>query len=57
MHECPDCGLACDCDGEDLWNDEAARECDHGCDGRDEDDAWEDGYALRLSDDEDYDDA
>jgi hypothetical protein len=19
MHECPDCGQACDCDGEDTW--------------------------------------
>jgi hypothetical protein len=19
MHECPDCGSACDCDGEDTW--------------------------------------
>ena len=19
MHECPECGFACDCDGEDLW--------------------------------------
>ena len=19
MHECPDCGQACDCDGDDLW--------------------------------------
>lgn len=20
MHECPDCGMVCDCDGEDTWN-------------------------------------
>ncbi len=20
MHECDDCGRACDCDGEDMWN-------------------------------------
>jgi len=21
MHDCPDCGMACDCDGEDLYYD------------------------------------
>lgn len=21
MHECPGCGMACDCDGEDTWFD------------------------------------
>lgn len=26
MHECPDCGQACACDGEDMWN--AASECE-----------------------------
>ena len=36
MHECPDCGQACDCDGEDLWNDAAARECTHGCEEGDD---------------------
>jgi hypothetical protein len=28
MHECPDCGMACDCDGEDTWID-APDECEH----------------------------
>ena len=47
MHECPDCGQACDCDGEDTWfdwdSDEALNcECDHGgrdLDAEDEDEA------------------
>lgn len=36
MHECPDCGQACDCDQEDYWNDwdsEEAEMCVHGCTG------------------------
>lgn len=33
MHDCPECGLACDCDGEDLWYDaEPAGGCAHVCD-------------------------
>jgi hypothetical protein len=28
MHECPACGMACDCDGDDLWNEEAECRCD-----------------------------
>ena len=32
MHECPNCGYACDCDGEDLWNDAAAGDCECPCD-------------------------
>lgn len=32
MHECPDCGQTCDCDG-DVWeNDWAGRTCRHACD-------------------------
>lgn len=31
MHECPECGMACDCDGEDVWND-APPDCNHECD-------------------------
>jgi hypothetical protein len=27
MHECPNCQMACDCDGEDTWNDAAAGAC------------------------------
>lgn len=30
MHSCPDCGQACDCDGEDVWWDEYDA-CDHEC--------------------------
>ncbi len=31
MHECPECGMVCDCDGEDVWNDAAAETCEHEC--------------------------
>lgn len=44
MHECPDCGQACDCDQEDTWNDAAADDCEHWCEGQDvdgEDDFYE----------------
>ena len=37
MHECPDCGQTCDCDGEDVWNDWAGRTCRHACDDEDGD--------------------
>lgn len=31
MHECPNCGQACDCDGDDVWRDPPA-DCQCGCD-------------------------
>lgn len=31
MHECPECGSACVCDGEDTWLD-APFNCTHECD-------------------------
>lgn len=31
MHECPNCGFICDCDGEDLWYDEAPADCACEC--------------------------
>lgn len=31
MHECIECGLTCDCDGEDLFYEIAPDECDHEC--------------------------
>jgi hypothetical protein len=40
MHECPECGQACDCDGEDVWNDYASLDCEHDCE--DEEDADDD---------------
>ena len=41
MHDCPDCGQACACDGEDTWNDEASEDCVHDCDPQDiEDDDY-----------------
>lgn len=39
MHSCPDCGMACDCDGEDIWMDSNALGCVHDCD-EDEDESW-----------------
>ena len=40
MHECPECGQACDCDGEDIWND-FFQACDHDCEPmEDEDDCY-----------------
>jgi hypothetical protein len=35
MHDCPECGMACDCDGEDTWLN-APPDCQ--CDCRDFDD-------------------
>ena len=32
MHECPECGQACDCDGEDTWFDYYFDiDCNHEC--------------------------
>jgi hypothetical protein len=31
MHECPNCGQACDCIGDDTWNDLEALECECQC--------------------------
>jgi len=45
MHECPECGQACDCDGEDTWIGWPANiECSHDCEDewRDESDFDED---------------
>lgn len=43
MHECPDCGQACDCDGEDVWSDYGALSCRHNCedDWSDDDAEWD----------------
>ena len=42
-HDCPDCGQACYCDGEDTWNDAAAYYCGHFLQCEDEPD-YEDDY-------------
>jgi hypothetical protein len=42
MHDCPECGLVCDCDGEDTWNDAAAQNCTHYCGDDEEQDYNED---------------
>jgi hypothetical protein len=38
MHECPECGQACYCDGEDTWNDIGSSDwmnCTHECEDLD----------------------
>lgn len=49
MHECPNCGLACDCIGDDTWNDAEAEFCTHDCEDLDDDD-WE---GFDFNDEED----
>lgn len=49
MHECPECGQACDCDGEDTWVGWPANlDCTHDCEdewGDDQDNNdWDDDY-------------
>jgi hypothetical protein len=36
MHNCPECGMACDCDGEDTWIDSRATDCTHECEDNDD---------------------
>ena len=47
MHECPECGQACDCDGEDIWNDAAALDCIHECE--DDYDEERDGFEACVN--------
>jgi hypothetical protein len=44
VHDCPECGESCDCDGEDLHHDQAPEDCSHICDDEmvDEDDLADD---------------
>lgn len=37
MHECENCGQACDCDGEDTWL-ETPDDCSHDCEDFDDED-------------------
>ena len=46
MHECPECGQACDCDMEDTWI-ESPDDCSHDCEPFDDEDD------LRPEDDDD----
>ncbi len=56
MHECPFCGEACDCDGEDVWHgadSPAVESCDHECADLGEDDdldvvTLDDGVRCRV---------
>lgn len=44
MHECPECGQACDCDGDDTFMNSAPREhyrSPHAIEHAEEDDAFE----------------
>lgn len=42
MHECPECGQACDCDGEDTWVSWPYNlDCMHECELFDDDDEYE----------------
>lgn len=46
MHECPECGQACDCDLEDIWWDDFPN-CTHNCEPEEENDG---GYSACLDD-------
>lgn len=51
MHDCPKCGMACDCDGEDTWlNAPDNCACDHEGSGCEDDDDI--GYDEDLEDDD-----
>lgn len=41
MHECNNCGQACDCDIEDMWYDTAPDDCSCECEGMDDEDDYE----------------
>lgn len=41
MHECPKCGQACDCIGDDTWDDTESAFCECDCeDDLDNEDEW-----------------
>jgi len=44
MHDCPECGGTCDCDGEDHFQ-EAPEDCSHECPEVEDDDFVDDGTA------------
>lgn len=45
MHECPECGQACDCDNEDTWFDSPV-DCLHDCEDLDSLEDPDDDYEL-----------
>jgi hypothetical protein len=51
MHDCPECGEACDCDGEDTWF-ENYPNCAHQCAEEDDDDVLSNGYWDRYDTEE-----
>lgn len=42
MHSCPECGQACDCDGEDTWLESSEDDCEHNCEPLDDDEDFDD---------------
>ena len=47
MHDCPQCGQACDCDGDDTYcmsNEWVWENCEHDCGPEDDDDLSESEY-------------
>jgi hypothetical protein len=46
MHECPNCGQACDCIGDDTWDDTEAAECECQCEWLEDNmaEGWEGFY-------------
>lgn len=58
-HECPDCGQACYCDGDDTWMESewVLAHCEHACDPENDDLEYgaedEDSFAGDAMDDAD----
>ena len=52
MHECPRCGQACDCIGDDLWNDLEAEFCECECEWLEDNVDGDDDYDLEATGDE-----
>ena len=59
MHDCPECGQACDCDGEDTWNSGpwVYLHCQHDCDPEEDDFFDDDEYEEYLETTKDQDGA
>lgn len=60
MHECPDCGMVCDCDSDDTWDETYGRRfggprCTHDCDDDDFDDVDYDDVDYDEEDDDETD--
>jgi len=51
MHECPGCGQACDCIGDDTWDDTEAWHCQCTCEWLRDNTDEDDGIMLGFEDD------